>query len=159
LIRNLSTTLLEFDVRRACPRTGALLAQYNNPIKYLQYILRLDSKLDLANINELLGGGCLVGIRRQFPRMTTSNNVIGNDIMLHCVLGSDNRSGIVCWYRYDRTRGSIDLSFFSNKNITVYKFRYTAEPDLTLTGAGRIELKLKAPVQNVMINDICNYNE
>jgi hypothetical protein len=159
LIRNLSKTLLEFDIRRACPRTGAQLAQYNNPIKYLEYILRLDSKLDLANINELLGGGCLVGIRRQFPRMSTSNTVIGNDSMLHCVLGLDNPSGIVSRYRYDRPRGSIDLSFFSNKNIIVYKCRYTAKPYSTLTGTERIELKLEAPVRNVLINDICYYNE
>jgi hypothetical protein len=100
-IRNLSTPLLEFDIKRACPRTGAQLAQYNNPIKFSESIIRLDSKLDLANVNELLGGGCLVGIRRQFPRMTTSNIVIGNDSMLHCVLGLDKRSGILSRYRYD----------------------------------------------------------
>jgi hypothetical protein len=62
----------------------------------------------------------LVGIRRQLPRMTTSNTVIGNDSMLHCVLGSDNRSGIVSRYRYDRPRGSIDLSLIFDKNIIVY---------------------------------------
>jgi hypothetical protein len=157
-IRNLSTPVLEFNIRRACPRTGAQLAQYNNPIKYLEYILRLDSKVDLANVNELLGGGCLVGIRRQFPRMMTTNTVIGNDSMLHCVLGLDNRSGIVSRYRYDRPRGSIDLSFFSNRNIIVYKCRYTAKPYSTLTATERTELKLEAPVRNVLLNDICYYN-
>jgi hypothetical protein len=79
--------------------------------------------------------------------------------MLHCVLGFDNPSGIVSRYRYDRPRGSIDLSFFSNKNIIVYKCRYTAKPYSTLTGTERIELKLEAPVRNVLINDICYYNE
>jgi hypothetical protein len=37
--------------------------------------------------------------------------------------------------------------------------RYTAKPYSTLTGAETIELKLEAPVQNVLINDICYYNE
>ena len=159
LIRNLSPALLEFDIKRACPRTGAQLAQYNRPIKYLEYILRLDSKLDLEEVNELLGGGCLVGIRRQFPKMMTTNTVIGNDCMLHCVLGLNVPSGIVTRYRYDRPRGSIDISFFSNKNILVYKCRYTAKPYLTLSADERTELKLEAPVRNVLGNQVCYYND
>jgi hypothetical protein len=90
--------------------------------------------------------------------MITSNTVIGNDSMLHCVLGLDDRSGIVSRYRYDRPRGSIDLSFFSNKNIIVYKCRYTAKPYSTLTASERTELKLEAPVRNVLVNDLCYYN-
>jgi hypothetical protein len=91
--------------------------------------------------------------------MTTSNTVIGNDSMLHCVLGLDERSGILSRYRYDRPRGSIDLSFFSNKNIIVYKCRYTAKPYSTLSATERTELKLEAPVRNVLVNDICYYND
>jgi hypothetical protein len=160
LIRNLSSTpLLEFDIRRACPRTGAQLAQYNNPIKYLETILRLDSKLDLADVNDIFGGGCLVGIRRQFPRMLSSNTVIGNDTMLHCVLGTDERSGTDTRYRYDHPRGSIDLTFFSNKNIIIYKCRYTAKPYSTMTDNERIELKLEAPVRNVLVNELCCYGD
>ena len=159
MIRNLTTTPLEFDIRRACPRTGPQLAQYNNPINYLETILRLDSKLDLAHINDILGGGCLVGIRRQFPRMMTSNTVIGNDTMLHCVLGLDDRSGIATRYRYDRPQGCIDLTFFSNKNIIIYKCRYTAKPYSTMTANERIELKLEAPVRNVLVNEACCYGD
>jgi hypothetical protein len=51
------------------------------------------------------------------------------------------------------------MSFFSDKNIIVYKCRYTAKPYLTLTATERIELKLEVPVRNVLVNDICYYNE
>jgi hypothetical protein len=37
--------------------------------------------------------------------------------------------------------------------------RYEAKSYLTLTGTERIELKLEAPVRNVLINNICYYNE
>jgi hypothetical protein len=69
--------------------------------------------------------------------MMTGNTVIGSDSMLHCVLGADDRRGVVTRYRYDHPRGCIDLSFVSNKNIIIYKCRYTAKPYSTMTANER----------------------
>ena len=41
----------------------------------------------------------------------------------------------------------------------VYKCRYTAKPYLTLSADERTELKLEAPVRNVLGNQVCYYND
>ena len=62
----------------------------NRGIQHTDYAIRSETKIDLKRLNNLLGGGCLIGIRCDWPAIGVDQTPIGNSTEFNFVVGTED---------------------------------------------------------------------
>ena len=159
LIRNMDVDIIEIrNIKKVCHRVGLCLQQINNNITLTEYILRMDSMIDLKKINSLLGGGILVGRRGVFTALGGITRAVANHDMLHYLLGKASPTKLATRYRYDGCVGCIDITFYSNTNLMTVKVRHFRSQLNEITDEALASFNLNTVRSTLQINNSVYYN-
>ena len=159
LIRNMDVDIIEIrNIKKVCHRVGLCLQQINNNITLTEYILRMDSMIDLKKINSVLGGGILVGRRGVFTALGGITRAVANHDMLHYLLGKASPTKLATRYRYDGCVGCIDITFYSNTNLMTVKVRHFRSQLNEITDEALASFNLNTVRSTLEINNSVYYN-
>ena len=120
LIRNLHQQPSLFNSRTTIARLGMYASRFKETHTRICSLIRSETKEELRILNELVGGGILLGIRLKPPPIGEQSIAIHDGDIINVLYGEDELQPGPVTRRCGKERSGIDLCWFGEHFINIY---------------------------------------